>query len=210
MNASMVRMGGILAFVLIALFLIMLVFAQSIAGSRILGIIFGLIQTAIIVFVFWSSKGLFNSRNYRTADVAIMGIIAILVLLWLFSLLGGAGIGAVANPQALTSALGVIGIISLIVFLAALVFWVWFSVGAMGFANAGGGGLWKAIGILYIVGLGLMILSIVVAIIAGLAQSQGLAGLAAILVLVGGLVILAAWICHGIGLITGAGKMGTA
>jgi len=203
MNASMVRLGGILAFVLIAVAIV----GAFVAQNKVVGIIFGLIQTAIMIFVFWSSKGLFNSRNYRTADVAVMGIIAILVVLWIFSLLGGAGIGAVANPQAMASALGVIGIISLIVLLAWLVFFIWFSIGAMGFANAGGGGLWKAIGILYIIGLGLLILTVVVGIIAAMAQSQGMVGLMAITGLVGALVLLAAWICHGIGLITGAGKM---
>ncbi len=204
MSPSMVRLGGILAFVLIAVVII----GAFLAQNRAVAIIFGLIQTAIMIFVFWSSKGLFNSRNYRTADVAIMGIIVILVVLWIFSLLGGAGVGAVANPQALASALGVIGIISLIVLLAWLVFFIWFSIGAMGFANAGGGGLWKAIGILYIVGLGLLILTVVVGIIAAMAQSQGMVGLMAITGLIGALVLLAAWICHGIGLITGAGKMG--
>lgn len=203
MNASMVRLGGILAFVLIAVAII----GAFLAQNKVVAIIFGLIQTAIMIFVFWSSKGLFNSRNYRTADIAIMGIIAILVLLWIFSLLGGAGIGAVANPQALASALGIIGIISLIVMLAWLIFFIWFSVGAMGFANAGGGGLWKAIGILYIVGLGLLILTVVIGIIAAMAKSQGMLGLTAITGLIGALVLLAAWICHGIGLITGAGKM---
>ncbi|MBL8661487.1 MAG: hypothetical protein JNM29_01620 [Candidatus Odyssella sp.] len=200
----MVRLGGILAFVLIAVVII----GAFLAQNKAVAIVFGLIQTAIMIFVFWSSKGLFNSRNYRTADIAIMGIIVILVVLWIFSLLGGAGVGAVANPQALASALGVIGIISLIVLLAWLVFFIWFSIGAMGFANVGGGGLWKAIGILYIVGLGLLILTVVVGIIAAMAQSQGMVGLMAITGLIGALVLLAAWICHGIGLITGAGKMG--
>jgi hypothetical protein len=200
----MVRLGGILAFVLIAVVII----GAFLAQNKVVAIIFGLIQTAIMIFVFWSSKGLFNSRNYRTADIAIMGIIAILVVLWLFSLIGGAGIGAVANPQAMASALGVIGIISLIVLLAWLIFFIWFSIGAMGFANVGGGGLWKAIGILYIVGLGLLILTVVLGIIAAMAASQGLVGLMAITGLIGALVLLAAWICHGIGLITGAGKMG--
>ncbi len=204
MSPSMVRLGGILAFVLIAVVII----GAFLAQNRAVAIVFGLIQTAIMIFVFWSSKGLFNSRNYRTADIAIMGIIVILVVLWIFSLLGGAGVGAVANPQALASALGVIGIISLIVLLAWLVFFIWFSIGAMGFANVGGGGLWKAIGILYIVGLGLLILTVVVGIIAAMAQSQGMVGLMAITGLIGALVLLAAWICHGIGLITGAGKMG--
>lgn len=204
MSPSMVRLGGILAFVLIAVVII----GAFLAQNKAVAIVFGLIQTAIMIFVFWSSKGLFNSRNYRTADIAIMGIIVILVVLWIFSLLGGAGVGAVANPQALASALGVIGIVSLIVLLAWLVFFIWFSIGAMGFANVGGGGLWKAIGILYIVGLGLLILTVVVGIIAAMAQSQGMLGLMAITGLIGALVLLAAWICHGIGLITGAGKMG--
>lgn len=203
MSANMVRLGGILAFVLIAVVIIGAVLGQSGAVA----IIFGLIQTAIMIFVFWSTKGLFNSRNHRTADVAIIGLIAILVLLWIFSLLGGAGIGAVANPQALASALGIVGIISLIILLAWLVFVIWFSIGAMSFAGVGGGGLWKAIGILYVAGLGLLILTVVVGVIGALAQSQGLVGLMAVTGLIGALVLLAAWICHGVGLITGAGKM---
>lgn len=206
MNAGMVRMGGILAFVLIAVAII----GAFVAQNKVVAIIFGLIQTAIMVFVFWATKGLFNSRNYRTADVAIMGLIVIAVLLWVFSLVGGAGIGAVANPSALSTALGVVGIISLIVLLAWLVFFIWFSIGAMSFANLGGGGLWKAIGILYVLGLGLLILTVVLGIIAAMAGSQGIVGLMAITGLIGALVLLAAWICHGIGLITGAGKMGAA
>lgn len=203
MSASMVRLGGILAFVLIAVVII----GAFLGQNRGVAIIFGLIQTAIMIFVFWSTKGLFNNRNHRSVDVAIIGIIAILVLLWVFSLIGGAGIGAMANPQAMTSALGVVGIISLIILLAFLVFFIWFSVGAIGFGGGGGGGLWKAIGILYVVGLALLILTVVLGIIGALAQSRGVVGLMAITGLIGALVFLAAWICHGIGLIIGAGKM---
>jgi len=203
MSASMVRLGGILVFVLIAVGII----GAFVASNKVVAIIFGLIQTGILMFIFWSTKGLFNSRNYRTADVAIMGIVVLLALMWAFSLIGGSGIGAIADPKALTAALGIVGIISLLVLLAWLVFFIWFSLGAMGFGGVGGGGLWKAIGILYVVALGLLILTVLLGIIAVAASSQGLAGLMAITGLIGILVFLAAWICHGIGLITGAGKM---
>jgi hypothetical protein len=200
----MVRTGGILAFVLIVVAIIGAFLGHN---SRAVAIVFGLIQTAIIIFVFWSTKGLFNSRSHHGADVAIVGLIVILALLWIFSLIGGAGLGAVTNPQALQSALGVIGIISLIVMLLMLIFFLWFSIGAIGFGGAGGGGLWKAIGILYVIGLALMILTVIIGVIAAMTHTTNLLGLSGILALIGALVWLAAWICHGIGLIMGAGQM---
>ena len=79
--------------------------------------------------------------------------------------------------------------------------------GCMDFGKSGGGGLWKAIGILYLIGLICFVLAILIGIIAGLTKSLGMLGLLGSLVLIGGLVLLGALICHGIGLITGAGKM---
>ena len=103
----------------------------------------------------------------------------------------------------------VLGIIGLLIMLLWFALWIWFGIKSMGYA-ATGGGLWKAIGILYLIGTGMLLLFIVLLILALVAGSQGLAALAGILALIGVLVTLAAWICHGIGLITGAGKMGAA
>jgi hypothetical protein len=207
MNAGMVRMGGILAFVLLALFVVMIAFGSSLATNRVLGIILGLILYAIIVFVFWTTKGLFNSHNYRSADIPILGIIVMIVISFLLSLIGGGGMGAMMSPGTMgAGGASVLAIIGLLIMLLWFGLWLWFGIKSMGY-SAFGGGLWKAIGILYLIGTGLLLLFIVLLILALVATSQGLAALAGILALIGVLVTIAAWICHGIGLITGAGKM---
>lgn len=203
MNASMVRLGGILAFVLIAVGIISAFLAQN----RVVAIIFSLIIYAMIVFVFWSTKGLFNNLNYRSADIPILGIIVMIVVSFLLSLVGGSGMGALMNPGAMgATGAGIIGIIGLVIMLLWFALWIWFGVKSMGFA-ASGGGLWKAIGILYLVASGLILLMLVLMILALVAKSQGLLATGGIFGFIGMLVMLAAWICHGIGLITGAGKM---
>ena len=210
MSASMVRLGGILAFVLLAVFVVMIAFGSSLAANRVLGIILGLILYAIIIFVFWATKGLFNSANYRSADVPILGIIVMIVVSFLLSLIGGGGMGAMMSPGAMgAGGANVLAIIGLLIMLLWFALWLWFGIKSMGYSSTGGG-LWKAIGILYLIGTGLLLLFIVFMILALIATSQGLAALAGILALVGILVTLAAWICHGIGLITGAGRMATA
>jgi hypothetical protein len=209
MNASMVRLGGILAFVTLAVVVIMMVLGRTIATTPVLGIIIGLILYALIIFVFWATKGLFNAKGYRRADIAILGIIVLIVLNWLLSLVGGSGMAAMSNPQALSAGLNVMVIIGLILFLAWFTLWILFGIQSMGFSSQGGG-LWKAIGILYLIGCGLFLLAIVLVILGLIAKSGGLAAFGGILVFIGMLVLVAAWICHGIGLITGAGRMATA
>lgn len=204
MNASMVRLGGILAFVVIA---VGIIGGWIAGGSGVAVIILNLIITALLLFVFWSTKGLFNAHSYRRADVPIIGIMALFVVMWLFGLVGGAGMGAIASPQSMGQAMGIIGIISLLVMLVAFVLWMMFGVQSMGYGGAGGGGLWKAIGILYLVGDGLIILFIVLMILGAIASSAALVGIGGIFGIIGALVLIAAWICHGIGLIIGAGKM---
>jgi hypothetical protein len=206
MNAGMVRLGGILAFVTLAVVVIMMVLGRTIATTPVLGIIIGLVLYALVIFVFWATKGLFNSQNYRRADIAILGIIIFIVLNWLLSLVGGSGMAAMTNPEAMSAGVSFIAIIGLIFFLVWFALWILFGIQSMGF-SAHGGGLWKAIGILYLIGCGLFLLAIVLVILALVAKSGGLAAFGGILVFIGMLVLVAAWICHGIGLITGAGKM---
>ena len=203
MNASMVRLGGILAFVLIAVAIISAFLAQN----KVVAIIFSLIIYAMIVFVFWSTKGLFNNLNYSGGDIPILGIIAMIVLSFLLSLIGGSGMGALMNPGTMgAGGANIIGIIGLIIMLLWFALWIWFGLKCMGFASAGGG-LWKAIGILYLVASGLILLMLVLMILGLVAGSQGLLATGGIFGFIGMLVMLAAWICHGIGLIMGAGKM---
>src|SRR5688500_8297803 len=126
MNASTIRMGGIAAIVAILLIIVTGLMAQTLADNRALAIILGLIQTGLIIFVFWSTKGLFNSRNYHRADGTIMVIIGVWALTWLLSLFGGAGLSGMTSIGTAGDSLGVIGIISLLVLLAAFVIWFLF------------------------------------------------------------------------------------
>lgn len=203
MNASMVRLGGILAFVLIAVAII----SAFLPPGRVVAIIMSLIIYAMIVFVFWSTKGLFNNLNYRSADIPILGIIVMIVVSFLLSLVGGSGMGSLMNPAAMgAGGANIIGIIGLVIMLAWFALWIWFGLKSMGFSTSGGG-IWKAIGILYLVASGLILLMLVMMILALVAGSQGLLATGGIFGFIGMLVMLAAWICHGIGLIMGAGKM---
>src|SRR4026207_2532758 len=114
MNAGMVRLGGILAFVAFAVVVIMMVLGRTIATTPVLGIIIGLVLYALVIFVFWATKGLFNSQHYRRADIAILGIIIFIVLNWLLSLVGGSGMAAMTNPEAMSAGVSFIAIIGLI------------------------------------------------------------------------------------------------
>jgi hypothetical protein len=204
MNANMIRMGGIAAIVALLLMIVTALLGQTLQTNRGLAIILGLITTGLIIFTFWSTKALFNSRNYHRADVTIMVIIGLWALIWLFSLFGGGGLTGVTSMQTAGESLGVIGIISLLVTLAAFVIWFLFAFQAIGFANHGGGGLWKAIGVLYVIGIVLMIIMVLLLILGAIVGSLGLMAGAGVLGLIGGLVVLAAWICHAIGLLMGA------
>ena len=55
MSASMVRLGGIMAFVVIA---VAIIGGFLGAGSKVVSIIINLITTALVIFVFWTTKAL--------------------------------------------------------------------------------------------------------------------------------------------------------
>ena len=57
MNASMVRMGGIAAFVMIA---ISIIGGFALQGSSAGQLIVSLINLVLLLFVFWTTKGFFN------------------------------------------------------------------------------------------------------------------------------------------------------
>ena len=203
--AGMVRLGGIAAFVAVLVLVITIAMGQTIATNKVLGIILSLIMTGCILLAFWTTKTLFNANNYHRANIAIMGVIVLLVLSWVLSLVGG-GTGGM-NMGATGG--GILGIIGLIILLAAFVIWILFSIQAMGYSPTGGG-VWKAIGILYLIASILIILALVFVILGVATQSLSMAGVGGFLFLIGGLVWIASLIVHGIGLMSGAGKMGAA
>ena len=224
MSPTMVRWGGIMVFIGIALvFLIPIGFVSIVGLDRLapnargigalggqmqfMSIVMNIVMAVVICFVFYTTKGYFNAMGYHSADIVIYLIIGVQVL--------SAVLGAVTNTSAGLSgilqagggrALGVVGIVAIISGIAVLIALLIFSIFCISFGNLGGG-IWKAIGILYIIGMACLALTVLFTILAVAAGSAGLGVIAGILVIVGGLVLLAAVIVHGIGLIQGAGKM---
>jgi len=227
MNAGMVRTGGIMVFVLLVLGVVMsLVVAADavkigadgrpqITGGAIL-LVSNIIYVVIIVFVYWTTKGLFNALGYRQADIPIMVIMSILAVNLILGFIGGAGFDSIGSVSAMVGSTNVVGIISLIMMLVLFAAWLWFAMAALGFGNRIASGLWKGIGIVYLIGTVLFVLSMLLLVMLGVSEASGLAigdgfqMLIGIQATVGMLVILAGWICHGIGLITGADRMGQA
>ncbi len=207
MNASMVRFGGIAIFVM---FVLSLVGGFAAQGNPTIGMIFGVINAGLLLFALWTTKGYFNAKNYTRADTPIMVVMALYALQTVVGIVTGSGGGmsSLSGMGGGAAAFGIMAVIGLVILLGALVFMVIFALRCMDFGKSGGGGLWKAIGILYLIGLVCFVLAILIGILAGLTKSLGMLGLLAILAMIGGLVLLGALICHGIGLITGAGKMG--
>ncbi len=234
MSPGMVRTGGIMAFVMIAVAIVGTIaigaaaagsmkagmtpdqMKAAMGGAGVGGIILGLVINAMLIFVFWTTKGLFNSSNYRIADVALLIIMAIIALSWVLSLVGGSSLSGMSNLSQTIAVGGIMNYVSLVVMLLMFVALVWFSIGCLGYGKSAPSGLWKAIGILYLISFACLVVAILVLIIGALtldpttvtrAQVGGLAAFGGILILIGMFVALAGWICHGIGLITGAGRM---
>lgn len=205
MNASMVRFGGIAIFVM---FILGLVGGFLVRGSATGGMILGLINAGLLLFALWTTKGYFNAKNYTRADMPIMVVMAVYALQTVFGIVtgSGGGLGSLGTMGGGMGAFGIMAVIGLILLLVALVFMAIFALRCIDFGKSGGG-MWKAIGILYLVALGLVILGILIMILGGVAKSMGLAGTGVAIAGIGLLVMLAALICHGIGLIMGAGKM---
>ena len=236
MSPALVRWGGIAVFVGIGVALIMPIIMVAMIGSsgaftgggsgrlesamgdiQIMTVVMNLVLTVIIVFVFWTTKGFFNALGYRRADLAIL----ILIIIQVLSAIVGSVMNTSAGLTGLTrlgsaSATGVAGIVIIVTSLALLVALLLFALRCLDFGKLGGG-LWKAIGILYLIALvGFIVAFIIIAASVGLTFLSGTTpggGLAAggiigvLMILVAILCYAAAIICHGIGLITGAGRM---
>lgn len=201
MNASMVRFGGIAIFV----YLVLTILGRLALGGGTGGAVVGVIGTALLIFGFWTTKGYLNAKGHSGADMPILiliGAAAITAILGLFGF--GGGMGGMSGVGA--GGLQVVGIIALVITLVWFLAWLWFGLSALKF-GATGGGVWKAIGILYIIGMAALGLMVLFFILAAIAKAMGLIAVAGILGLVGLLVMLAGLIVHGIGLIQGAGKM---
>lgn len=223
MNAGMIRLGGILLFVSLGMSLagaIALVATDGqinhtllIAGQAVL--------TALWVYVLWSTKALFNGQNHRSADIPIVGLVGLSLVSLIVSAVRGDSLTRFMTDDP-DFTLTTMDYVSMGVSLVAVVLAIWFAIAAIRFGKRIGSGVWKAVGILSITAYGIIAIAVVAlvafvvaifgAIVGGPSEIEALqggsmnvliygGGAAAI---IGGLVILASLICHGIGLITTA------
>jgi len=233
MSAGAVRWGGITVFIGIALVIILPIVMVAMIGTAalqpgaanlgklgtgytVMSILMNLLLMAVIVYVFYATKGYFNALGYHRADIAIYLIMAIQVISAIVGSVMGTSAGLSGLMQAgSVRALGIAGIISVVTVLGFVVALLLFSIFAIKFGKIGGG-VWTATGILYLIAvIGIIIGAIVIVAAAGFALGGGnvprgaASGsiMAVVLIIIGALCYVAAIICHGIGLILGAGRM---
>jgi hypothetical protein len=156
--AGMVRLGGIAAFIGALAFGLNVALRDGnvyleMSTGQVVSIISKLVGIGCLVMALWATKTLFNAHGYRRADLTILGSTALLML-WLAY--GFANLADWSyNPY---STSGIVGdIINIVPLIAALALSLLFGIQALGFASRGGG-IWKAIGILYLVATGLVVL----------------------------------------------------
>ena len=225
MSSGMVRLGGICAFLVIAIFIIGTFVVVGMAmdkamagggakaaagGMQVGSIIIALLVSICLIMAIWTSKGLFNSFGYAGGNVPVLLIVGAIIVGFVLSLIGGAGFSQIGSRQAMAGTGQTMGLISFLVMLVMFIGFVWFAMSCLAFGGKAKMGLWKAIGILYLImGACLTVAMLVIVImLVGKIASMGMLSFYGIMVLIGMLVGLAALICHGIGLLIGAGRMG--
>jgi hypothetical protein len=221
MSVGFVRFGGICAFLLIVACILLVAFAATnpaLVQNRALMAVFLLVIYAFVAMVYLATKTLWNHFGRRGANIPIVFLVVMMVLFWVLNVVGAAGqVGMMAGPAS-----GAVGIIVLVLTLLAVVAWIWFAIYCI-VAGKEAGGIWRATGILYVLGTALSIIigafgavyftaMVMQGLRAGNAppvapHDVAMAGIVSIVGILVGLVMLAAWICHGIGLLTGAAKM---
>ena len=224
MGVGFVRFGGICAFLLLVAFIVLIGLAaanpQMVVQDRALMAIFLLIIYAMIAMVFLATKTLWNHFGRHGADIPIVFLVVIMVLFWVFNVIGAAG----QTRMLAGSGSSAVGIIMLILILLSAVAWVWFAIYCI-IAGNPVGGIWKATGILYVISilLGIVMIGVGAAFMTSLImhelrapgsaaqsmtqQNAAMGGVMGIVGFIMMLVMLAGWICQGVGLLTGAGKM---
>lgn len=198
--AICVRFGGIAAFAAVLAFGLAVGLHAAGIQSKVVDNVLPLVLAGALVPAFWTTKRLFNAHNYRRADIAIFGFIALFVGFALVGLADQAGW------------VGSRDIVSSIVLVAACAASFLFAIRAKGFAPRGGG-IWTVIATLYRVAAIAMIPALLIQfVMLTLTEYIGPAGLLIMMVYAVNFLILyplsiAAVIVHAIGLVAGAGKM---
>lgn len=205
MSATMVRIGGVMVFFLIVAVMVM---GFVLAGTMVrmagqenpdpagLAPTFRMaivLYLAIMIFVYWTTRGLFHAFGYRRADTPIMTMMILMGVNLVLFQFGGAGPAPGADS-------GSFDTLSEVASLATVLAWLWFAVRAIGFGAHVGSQLWKAIGIVYLVGM-------ILAFAGNSLALGGMGGATGLFLLLAGAVVLGGWVCHGIGLIVGSREM---
>jgi len=220
MGVGFIRFGGISALLIIAvsiLFFVLVAASPAVGQNKAVVAIFLLVIYALVIVTNLATKSLWNRFGRNGANIPIIFMILMTIAFWFLNLLGG----GMAPAGQTGAAVGIVFLVTMVLYLVA---WIWFAIYCIVAGNSVGG-VWKAAGILYVIGslIGL------IAAIAGAGAvyrlittelanpgsaertmasgSMAMAGIMAFIGGIAGLVLLAGWICHAIGLLLGAGKL---
>ena len=166
------------------------------------------VQTLIFVFVLWATKTFMCSFGFNKANLALYIILAMHVLVSVVEVIFNTKFGLGSLVALRSGRIDWIGAVNLIVSLPMVCAWVWFALMVIKFGKLGGR-VWRAIGFLYLFGICSAIALTVGMSLTGEVEFGTVYAVPVLLVLflVVAFVYLAAFICHGIGLILGAGRM---
>lgn len=210
MPAGLVRIGGILAFVmiLICLFLGFLVAVMAFGGLsgrsgalndvRSMLVLMYVVCLPIVAFVLWTTKALFDASGYRGAGPPVAVLIFLLVINLIHILDSG------YHPTVMDMwEMGLVtfyGVLSEVCPPLAVLSWMWLSVRAVGFGMRSRSRLWQVTGCIYLIGMALLAAAMV-----SMSLGDNLKPIELVTYAVP--VLLVGWICHGIGLILGARRL---
>lgn len=224
MGPGTIRLGGIFIFVNIAVTIVGTLVAGALSSEAakagqapqfgVVNVAVMIVQMLLTFFALLATKGLFNANQYRGGDIPILALVVVGAALLLIVLVAG------VNPQGLVAGrggqtAGILGIVLLVLLLIYFVLALIFAITCIKFGGRGGGGLWKATGILYLIAMLIFVVAILIVIAAVVSAQGGGSGADAATTVIGGGVLFfiglivgaAGLICHGIGLILGAGKL---
>ena len=212
MPAAIIRIGGILAFVMILIVLLLGLLVAILAfgafgspgaldDARSMLVLMYVVCLPIVAFVLWTTKALFDASGYRGAGPPV----AVLIFLLLINLIHV--LDSRFHPTVLYMwEMGLVtfqGVLSEVGPLLAALSWMWLSVRTIGFGMRSHSRLWQATGGIYLVGMALLVAAMV-------SMSLGDNLLPIELVTYAVPVLLVGWVCHGVGLILGARRLARA
>lgn len=219
MGTGFIRFGGISALLMIALGVITIIVAAAAPGAmRNVGVslIFGLLYAVLLVCLYLATKSLWNRHGRHGANVPLIFLVIATIVFLVLNATGGLRVGGTLQQ--------VLGIVLIGVLVLYVIAWLWLSIYCIVAGNSAGG-LWKAVGILYLVTTLLGTIALIVGagafvkLVAGEISSPGnldraaastegmVAGVMGFLGVIAMVVGLAGLICHAIALLMGAGRL---